>query len=429
MKGIIRHVERLEQSQYWPPEKLQEYQVQGLRRLFIHAYESTVFYRKRFDNAGFNPYRFRDADEIRTIPFLTKDEIRDNLQDLISREYLPSRLHLSETGGTTGVKMVFYRNNSCLAIKAAGLYRFEKWTGWDFGERIGVVWPALNDYVGFHTWRARLKNSLSSRQVVLPGAVLDKRSLAGYVDALQRKKPSIIRAFPSPLHDLAEYVIESGIEGIRLKGVITTGEPLYLRQRNRISQAFHCTVFDSYRSRETGPIAQECERQNGMHINAESLYLEIKNAETTDPHTGEIVITDLLNFGMPFIRYRMGDLGTIHPGPCPCGRSLPLLMKIEGRAGDALMTRDWRKIQSGALVLYLVDKAPGLVGQMQVIQDKPRHLRILMTNNPQPTREIIDYQTRTLKSLFGEDFQVSFETVARIPREDSGKYLFTKCLL
>jgi len=429
LSGVIRQVKRLETSQYWSPERLKNYQRQRLKRLLIHAYESTVFYKKRFDDAGFDPYRFDHTDQLRTIPYLTKEQIRDDPEGLISRKFSQKQLHASETGGTTGVKMKFYRDNNCLPFKEAGLYRFEKWTGWDFGERIGIVWPAMSDYVGFRTWRAQLKNSFASRQIVLPGAVLDTKSLADYVNLLQKKKPSIIRAFPSPLYELANYLMETGIDDIRLKGITTTGEPLYHWQRKRISQAFHCEIFDSYRSRETGPIAQECEQHAGMHINAESLYLEIKNDAAPGSLSGEIVITDLLNYGMPFVRYRMGDLGALHPGLCSCGRSLPLLEKVEGRAGDALVAQDRKKIQSGALVLYLVDKAPGLVGQMQIIQDEPRHLRILMTNNPLPTQEIVDYQKGTLKKLFGENIRVTYEFVERIPREDSGKYLFTKCLV
>ena len=172
-----------------------------------------------------------------------------------------------------------------------------------------------------------------------------------------------------------------------------------------------------------------------MHINAESLYVETvppqdtQSFEYSEKGTGEIVVTDLLNYGMPLIRYKMGDMGILADELCACGRGLPLLKNIVGRTSDIFYTPDKKRVTAGSLVLYLVDEAPGLIGQAQIVQDKLDHLIIRMTNNPPPKREIKEYQRKVVKRLFGEKMKVSFETVTEIPIEKSGKYLFTKCLL
>ena len=158
-----------------------------MKNILLHAYRNTPFYRKRFDDAGFDPNGFTHPDELKKIPFLTKQEIRDNLRGLLAQNYDKSELHSSETGGTTGVKMAFYRNNGCLSAKEAALYRFEKWTGWDFGERMGVVWTAQQDYVGHWTLK-KIKNALSLRQVVFPAAIMDEESIDNYVKQLMVKK-------------------------------------------------------------------------------------------------------------------------------------------------------------------------------------------------------------------------------------------------
>jgi len=432
LRNIYQHVKMLEESQYWTQEHLNELQLKRLKKLLVHAYENTDFYKKRFDDSGFNPYNFRYHDDLIKLPYLTKNEIRNYASGLTARNYHASQLHSSETGGTTGVKMVFYRDNDCLPLKEAALYRFDKWAGWDFGKRMGLVWPAQQDYVGHWTLKAKLKNMLYTRQVVLPGAIIDDAMLKGFIKELREKRPVMIRAFPNPLYEVAQYIKNNNIKDVSTNGVITTGEPLYAWQRKLISNSFHCDIFDSYRSREAGPIAQECECHEGMHVNAESLYIEIMDGVTSpDMHetTGEIVITDLLNFGMPFIRYRMGDIGTISSSSCSCGRGLPLMKKIEGRTGDNLFTSDMKTISPGALVLYLVDEAPGLIGQIQIIQDRLDHIHILMTNDPPPSGDVKEYQVKTIKRLFGESTQVSFETVDKIPREKSGKYSYVKCML
>ena len=114
---------------------------------------------------------------------------------------------------------------------------------------------------------------------------------------------------------------------------------------------------------------------------------------------------------------------------CTCGRGLPILKKLEGRTADIFYTPDKKCVTAGSLVLYLVDEAPGLLGQVQIIQDKLDHLIIRITSDPPPTREIKKYQENTVRRLFGEKMRVSFETVNEIPFEKSGKYLFAKCLL
>jgi phenylacetate-CoA ligase len=432
---LMKYLNQLEESQYWPRERLVELQFERLKALLIHAYVNTAFYKSRFDEAGFDPFDFSDLNETTKIPVLTKNHIRDNLESLISKNYSQADLHSSETGGTTGVKMKFYRDNACLSPKEAGLYRFEKWTGWNFGERMGLVWTAQQDYVGYWTKRARIKNELFGRQVVFPAAIIDEASIATYVKDLMIKKPTMIRAFTSPIFEVAKYIKNNAIGNSTVKGVITTGEPLYGHQREIISEAFDCDVFDSYRSREAGPLAQECEAHNGMHINAESLFIE--SVPPKDPQhfayvqrgSGDLVVTDLLNYGMPLIRYKMDDMGSLSDEVCPCGRGLPLLKNLAGRTADIFYSPDKKRITAGSLVLYLVDQAPGHLGQIQIIQDRLDHLVIKMTSDPLPSDEIRSYQAGKVKELFGPNMKVSFEIVDNIAREKSGKYLFTKCLI
>jgi len=431
LSKLIQDLKLLEKSQFWPRSRINVFQLERLRFLLIHAYDNTQFYKRRFDEADFNPRKFQHISEIDRIPFLTKNQIRSHLQSMIARNYPKSRLRASATGGTTGVKMEFFLDKDCISPKEAALYRFERWAGWDIGDSMGLVWTAQQDYVGHWTAKAKMKNKLFGRQVVFPAAIMNEEMVSSYVDELVCKRPVMIRAFTSPLYEVAKYIIEYCVN-LELKGVITTGEPLYDFQRSVISRAFNCGVFDSYRSREAGPLAQECEEHDSMHINAESLYMEIVPAEgleNPEPGMGEIVITDLLNYGMPLIRYKMGDMGILSDKLCACGRGLPLLKKIAGRSSDMLYTPDKKQITAGSLVLYLVDEAPGLTGQMQIIQDKLNHLIIRATSDPAPTTEIIEYQKRTVESLFGKKMKVSFETVSTIPREKSGKYMFTKCML
>ncbi len=432
LRGIMQDMRELDESQFWPPERIHNLQKARLKTLLVHAYENTDFYKKRFDDSGFNPYTFRHMDELLALPVLTKDQIRENLQAMVAGNYPNDEIHTSETGGTSGVKMRFYRDNACLGKKEAAIHRFGKWTGWDIGQYMGLVWPAHQDFLGFHTWKSKIKNEFYKRQVVFPAALIDDRMCDDYIGKLMRKRPTMILAFSSPIHELARFIYRKSITDIRLKGIISTGEPLYDHQRELVSQVFHCDVFDSYRSREVGPMAQECELHKGMHINAEYLHIELDNKKQIKGSTdwiGEVIVTDLLNYGMPFIRYDMGDMAVMNNSSCPCGRGLPMIDKVMGRSLDVFITPDGKLVSTIALVMYLVNGAPGLIGQMQVLQDAVDHLTFKMTKDPLPTKEIMDHQKKIVRKIFGESMRITYDFVDGIPKEPSGKYHFAKRLI
>lgn len=432
LPGVLNDLKMLNASQYFSPEQLHEIQFKKLKQLLAHASAHVPYYQAIFKETGFSPSDLRSFDDFKRLPILTKSTIRTHGKRLLAKNFSESEVHISETGGTTGIKMRFYRNNSCLSKKEAALLRFEQWSGWDIGERMGLVWPAQQDYVGHWTVKSRIKNEFFRRQIVLPAAVLDKEAIADYVMRLKIKRPTMIRAFVSPLHEVARYILENQISGIAPKGLITTGEPLYDHQRQEISQAFGCPVFDSYRCREVGPIAQECDQHNGMHLNSELIYLEVMPPEDGayyEPGIGELVVTDLLNYGMPFIRYSMGDMGAVTNAGCPCGRGMPRIQKLAGRSVDQFITPSGKRIASSSLVLYLLDEAPGDLGQVQIIQDRIDRLIIRYTPDPPLSNETKQYQKSKIQSLFGQGMTVSFEQVQKIENERSGKYMFTKCLV
>jgi phenylacetate-CoA ligase len=430
--GIMGNLRSLEESQYWPRERILELQRERLKKLLVHAYENTGFYRKRFDDAGFNPYSFRHADELTVIPILTKEQIREHIGSLVARNYLPADIHPAETGGTSEVKMRFFRDNKSLSMKEAAIYRFGRWAGWNFGDYMGLVWPAHQDFMGYNTWKSRIRNEFYKRQVLFAAALIDDRACEGYLRQVEKKRPTTILAFSSPIHELAKYMARQGIDNVRLKGLITTGEPLYDHQRKLAADMFHCDVLDSYRSREAGPMAQECEAHQGMHINAECLYLELdkkKQMAGSKGEAGSVIVTDLLNYGMPLIRYSMNDMAVMSDKSCPCGRNLPMIDKIVGRALDVFVTPGGKLVSTIALVMYMVNAAPGFIGQMQVIQDAADHLLFKMTRDPLPSREVMDHQRKIIDKLFGAQMKITYEFLDKIPSEKSGKYLFARRLI
>jgi phenylacetate-CoA ligase len=196
---------------------------------------------------------------------------------------------------------------------------------------------------------------------------------------------------------------------------------LYDEWRMDIEDCFKVPVYNRYGGRDIDFVAQECPARKGLHINSEKVFLEIiKDGHPVPPgELGEIVITRLDNFAMPFIRYRCGDLGVMANCPCECGRALPLLEKIEGRVQDAIVTGSG-KIVSGPFFAHMMKDCPE-VKEFQVHQlamDRLLILIVLHATQPFTSRARIE---RIIRQYMGPGMQIEFEICDTIPLTPSGK--------
>jgi phenylacetate-CoA ligase len=378
------------------------------------------------DSLGMAPEDFSQPSDLAHLPILTKVLMRDNMEDLKASNLPEEEFCWSVTGGTTtGRRTEFYLNNACFAAKEAAKIRHERWTGWDIGKPRGLIWPAHQDLGEYQTTRRfKLRNALSARESQLPAAVLNDVKIEAYLKKIERQRPVLLRGFATPVYQVAAYIKRVRRGTCHVPSVITTGEPLYPHQRSVISEAFRAEVFDAYMTREVSLIAQECSEHQGMHINAENILVEVLEAEP--PLKGKVLVTDLLNYGMPFVRFDIGDTGEIATRECSCGRGLPLMEMGVAREGDVLFAPTGNAVAGVSLIAHIVGEGPPL-GQIQFIQNALDHLLIRLTKDPMPDSELYNFCRKTVAELFGEEMRVSFELVDSIEAEPSGKFLFTVC--
>jgi phenylacetate-CoA ligase len=185
-------------------------------------------------------------------------------------------------------------------------------------------------------------------------------------------------------------------------------------------------VYDRYGSREVGLIASQCGEGGWMHINAESVLVEfVRNGHPVAPgELGEVLITDLRNYAMPLIRYRIGDLGTPMAGTCACGRGLPLMQMVAGRVTDFIVRPDGGLVSGISLATYLITGRPG-IGQVQLHQHETRDLLVKVVPGPGFSSADLSCLRERARSYLGDAMAVHFRIVASIPKEASGKYRFS----
>lgn len=428
---VPRHLGELERSQWLDPEALRALQLDRLRSLLDHAYQSTPFWRGRLEAAGFRPGDLTSLDQLQELPALTKQDIRENAEAMTDREADGGRIMKDKTGGSTGAPLHFVRTADRDSSRVAAAIRHDRWTGWDIGERTAYVWGHPRDLAAQRSWRRKLRRYLLERRIILDTSSLSAASFAAFREQLLAFRPVVYIAYANSLYLYARYLEETGGDWHRPQGVITSAEYLDPDRRAVIERVLGCRVFDRYGSRETGVIASECAAHDGLHLCAENLFVEFTRdgAAVAPGEKGRMLVTDLSNAAMPFIRYEIGDVGAPHAGgACPCGRGLPRMEMAGGRVTDFLLTPEGGIVSGAALTIYLIANAPGVV-QAQLVQEERGRVLIRLVPDDSYGDPTHAFFAEQVPRFFGPTMVWDVEEVAEIPSEASGKHRFSICKL
>jgi phenylacetate-CoA ligase len=410
----------LKKSQWWSHEDVSAYQWNKLKRLLNYVFVSNPFYRKRMLEAGLNPDRISSYVDFQRLPVLRKDEIASDPTALFSEAYLRKDLVVDMTSGSTGRNLTFYSDRNTLDWMAAAVLRNSEWYGVGFGDVKLKLWGALIGDSLSQKFYMSMRN-MFLRERLISCYELDDSKLAEIVSDIITHRPKALIGYVSALDILARFIEARRITDLNIPAVIPAAETLFDHQRNLFERAFHAAVFNRYGCHEFTAIAHECGEHSGMHINAETVFVEIlNNGQPADPsELGEIVITDLENFGSPFIRYRMEDLGALKPGLCACGRGLPLLDKVEGRVYDLILCPNGRT-QTGTFFCKLTRSIEG-VNEFQVIQEARDRIRMKLVTSAEFRSDSISFLRDQIRLNCGGEMETEFEFVDYLMPLRSGK--------
>ncbi len=421
MRGTknMKYLKILRKTQWHSPEEIKKHQQKELRRLIKTAYENVPYYHRLLRSSGLKPDDIKTIKDLEKIPPLTKKEIREHTEDLLNPELFP-RTTAFYTGGTTGEPVKFYLTKDRVSWGSAADYRGMEWGGHHIGDKQVLIWGAPIDLAAHRRLSYKIKRAVARRKI-FSAYDLGDDALEKIARDVLKFKPKTIKGYASALFLFARYVDSHDIK-IPLKAVFSTAEKLHDFQRDFISSTFECDVFDGYGGRETSLVAYECDRHEGLHISEENVIVEVvKDGESVVEETGEIYITDLRNFSMPFIRYRVGDVSAIREELCSCGRGLSLLRGIEGRITDYLITPDGKRIH-GLLFAVLTQLPEGQwMEKFQVYQSDLYHIKIFVKPKQRPTDKNLAWVKSVVQREVGESVDVEVEIVDRIPPAPSGK--------
>lgn len=418
----VRIRKQLEDSQWWSKESLEELQLTRLRKLLKSVYEHVPYYHQVMRSIDFDPEEISSLNDMKKLPFLTKEIIRKESKTLTADN--AQNLSRFNTGGSTGSPLVFFIGNERVSHDVAAKWRATRWWDVDIGDPEIVLWGSPIELGSQDRLRAIRDKLLRTR--LLPAFEMSDKNIDNFIDEIRRLRPAMLFGYPSAIAHIAKRAKSLGISmsNLGIKVAFVTAERLYDDQKALISEIFNCPVANGYGSRDAGFIAHQCPNGN-MHITAEDVIVEIideNGNQVPEGEPGEIVVTHLSTKDFPFIRYKTGDVAAMESSKCDCGRNLPVLTDIQGRATDFITASDGT-VMHGLALIYIVRDLEG-IENFKIIQQSKLELDVEIVVDETFQKQSIEIIKNGMQERLGRDVLVNVYKVDRIKPEKSGKYRY-----
>jgi phenylacetate-CoA ligase len=419
-KGIPSRIRAHQRFERAPLDAIHKHQRRRLASIVLYALTSSPHYRGILD-PDLPKFISHSLSGLQEIPILTKEDLQQRFAELRSVAS-PRRVSLKTTGGSTGQPVTVAKDRDATANERAAMWCAYGWHGIEIGDPGIRFWGTARE-----SRRSPSHNAVTDfcmNRMRLSAFAFSEDHLEAYWRKIVLFRPAYFHGYVSMLDEFARYVAERGYSGesLGLKAIIATSEVITDSARDRIEGVFRAPVRGEYGSGEIGSIAFECDHGK-YHVMAQNAVVEVLRPDGTQAgrgERGELVITDLNNRAMPLLRYRIGDFGT-HGEPCGCGRTLPTLDSILGRAYDFVQAPDGLRYHGEYFMYFFEDlRTAGFdVGQFQVTQESASEITIKVV-----TRADFDLIRGAILERIQprlSSMHVSITQVPAIPRASSGK--------
>lgn len=388
-----------------------------LRQLINHAALHVPYYKGIFHSLGIEDASNFSIKDLRLLPVLEKVVIASQAEELKAQDR-KKRLIRYSTGGSTGQPLIFFTDQHRESCLNAQKLRARSWFGVFPGDKQVDFWGSPIELSRQNQLR-KIKDKWLLNQVVLSASNLTPERVATYANFLKTFQPKLIYGYATVIYRIAMHLNEQpGLLGsYRPRLIACTSEMLMPRMREIIAEAFSCPIANEYGSRDGGLIAHECPAGN-LHILGEHVIVEV---DQPDPHgIGDLLITNLDSFGMPFIRYRIGDRGALSNESCRCGLPMPILKELQGRANDFMVGKNGRLVHNSSADYVL--RGIDAFHQYQLRQRPDHGFDLHIVEKRSLTENEKTEIRHGLCRILDENINVTFHVRDSIPPEQSGKY-------
>jgi phenylacetate-coenzyme A ligase PaaK-like adenylate-forming protein len=390
-----------------------------LKKLFSYAKENVPYYKHAFRDI--NVEDIKSLDDWEKIPILTKQDIRDNMDNLTACNISAKRLIKVTTGGSTGAPLTVYQDKKFPVEVIA--WRVLNWWGIKPYSNIAFIYRLFRK-----GWKSILNNLMwyPTKRLFLDASLMTTDKMEAFYNDVMALKPEMIQGYVGGVFEFAKFCQKNNFELNFLKAVWVTSAPLPEPNRKFMEKAFNAPVYDQYGCCEVFWLAAECRKKEGLHVFSDLRHIEIlaaDNRQVPIGDYGEVTITDLENFAFPIIRYKNGDKGRYLKKSCSCGLPFPLIDKIRGRVSDIVRLQSG-KVVTGEYLTTIFDDFPDAIKEFQLYQYKDYSIClfcVLGTNDN--AMDICNMKAKNLRELISNEVNVDLRIVDNI-KHDRGKTRF-----
>jgi len=365
-----------QESECMDRKELEQLQLERLESTLNRVYLNVPFYRKKFDEVGFNPDDLRSLDDLRKLPFTVKNDLRDNYPYGLFAVPLREVVRVHASSGTTGMATVvgYTRNDIKTWSNLVARVLVAGGVTADDVIQIAFNYGLFTGAFGLHYGAERIGAS------VIPASSGNTKR---QIKIMQDFKTTALVCTPSYAMLIADTAREMGIspDSLSLKWGLFGAEPWSDAMRRELEEKLKIKATDNYGLSEVmGPgVAGECLQQNGLHINEDHFLVEVIDPDTLEPvkvgEVGELVITTLTKEAFPLLRYRTRDITSLNYAPCVCGRTIARISRFQGRSDDMLIIRGVNVFPSQ--IESVLMETPGVAPHYQLIVDREGQLDTL----------------------------------------------------
>jgi phenylacetate-CoA ligase len=420
-KPAKKYYSWLKSTEFASREKLELLQLERMQKLINHAYHHVPYYRSIFQETGIKPNDIKTLDDLHKIPLLNKQDVRNKIHfALFSDVHNKKEMLRINTSGSTGEPFVCYADKFQLEMRFATTLRALEMSGWKFGEKQLRLWHQTLGMNKSQIIREKI-DSIFMRRKFIPAFEITDESVKKLINTINNFKPSLIDGYAESLNYIAS--LDSLNLEWKPKALMSSAQQLTNKTRASIEALFGAKVLDKYGSREFSGIAYQCLEGNFHHVQDESYIVEllVDDRPAQPGEIGEIVITDLNNFSVPLIRYRIGDLAKcVEQIPCHCGRSHKTIGEITGRTQALIgcMNGVWLP---GTFFAHFFKDYDFAIKHYQIYQEKYGSFLVRIVPTALLNSSISNEIILGLKAYTGQETTVTFELLSEIPLVRTGK--------
>ena len=406
----------IELNQWKSRDEIIARQIQLVNNLIAYSVASCAYYKKILGSHGGHALQIRCLDDLRNIPIITKRELQENLEGVLSTSIDRNGWQKNATGGSTGQPLVFYRDARAQLWVDAAKERFRRWFGHLDEDKLALIWGADRDFPELKPANEKWLNVFKCSE----------QAIEAFVHELVAWQPRTVRGYAGSLQLVAEFMKARRLPPIKPHAVESAAETLTKAMRANIEAAFGAPVYDLYGSREISCIACEDQHHNGLLVADDIRLVEVirDNTPANPGQEGKLVVTDLVNYAMPFIRYEIGDVGTVAATEAKAGQiQFSRLGKISGRTVNTISLPNGMLVH-GEYFTHLFYHKPGIKA-FQVYQGQDYGITVSIVPDNGFAQNTVEQIIRQMRNHTGDSIGVHYQLVDNIKETASGKRLFT----